>query len=79
MNKVKSYCDSCIHKEVCGKEGCGDPAMVFCDDRITETIPVEWIKEFANVRAANDGMDCYWHFWSEDVLQMIDQWRKENE
>lgn len=43
-----------------------------------EAIPVEWIKEFVNVRAANDGMDCYWHFWGEDVLQMIDQWRKEN-
>lgn len=45
----------------------------------TEAIPIEWIKEFADERALNDGMDCYWHFWGEDALQMIDQWRKENE
>ena len=40
------YCDNCIHKEVCGKEGCGDPATTFCDDRITEAIPVEWVENY---------------------------------
>lgn len=54
------------------------PATAIWAAPTVEAIPVEWIKEFANVRAANDGMDCYWHFWGEDVLQMIDQWRKEN-
>lgn len=39
------YCDNCIHREVCGKEGCGDPAMTFCDDRIAGAIPIEWLKK----------------------------------
>lgn len=44
-----------------------------------KAIPIEWMKKFANERALNDGMDCYWHFWGEDLLQMIEQWEKENE
>lgn len=43
-----------------------------------KAIPIEWMKKFANERALNDGMDCYWHFWGEDLLQMIEQWEKEN-
>ena len=43
-----------------------------------EAIPIEWMKKFANERALNDGMDCYWHFWGTDLLQMIELWEKEN-
>ena len=75
MNK---FCDECLHYSICEKEGKDDPAMVFCDDRIAEAIPVEWMRKFANERALNDGMDCYWHFWGEDLFQMIEHWRKEN-
>lgn len=28
------YCDQCVHKEVCGKEGVGDNAMTYCNDRL---------------------------------------------
>lgn len=44
-----------------------------------KAIPIEWIKEFVNLRATNDGIDGYWHCWGEDVLLMIAQWEKENE
>lgn len=44
-----------------------------------QLIPIEWLKKFANERALNDGMDGYWHFWRTDLLQMIEQWEKENE
>ena len=44
-----------------------------------EAIPIEWLKKYANERALNDGMDCYWHFWGADLLQMIELWEKENE
>lgn len=43
-----------------------------------KAIPVAWLKKYANERALNDGMDCYWHFWEEDLLQMIEKWEKEN-
>ena len=48
-------------------------------DNFKKYISIEWLKKFANERALNDGMDCYWHFWGEDLLQMIEQWEKENE
>lgn len=44
-----------------------------------EAIPIEWIRRYASSKSANDGMDCYWSFWEEDVLKMIDEWEKENE
>lgn len=43
-----------------------------------KAIPIERLKKFANERALNDGMDGYWHFWGTDLLQMIEQWEKEN-
>ena len=27
-----SICDSCIHADVCGKEGAFDEALIYCDD-----------------------------------------------
>lgn len=29
-----SYCDDCLHKEVCGEEGVGDESMTFCRDKV---------------------------------------------
>lgn len=29
-----SYCDTCIHRDVCGVEGANDEATVYCADRI---------------------------------------------
>ena len=43
-----------------------------------EAIPVEWIKKYASKKSYNDGMDCYWHFWEEDILKMLEDWGKEN-
>lgn len=42
-------------------------------------ISIEWIKEYASMKSFNDEMDCYWHFWEDDVLKMVDEWEKENE
>jgi len=45
-----------------------------------KAIPIEWIKEYASNKIFNEEMmDCYWHFWEEDVLKMIDVWEKKNE
>ena len=30
-----SYCDDCLHKEVCGDELCEDEAMISCADKFT--------------------------------------------
>ena len=43
-----------------------------------EAILIQWIKEYAQKKSANDGMDCYWTFWEEDVLRMIEEWEKDN-
>lgn len=40
-------------------------------------IPIEWLKRYA--KSADDGVDCYWHFWAEDLLKMIEDWEAENE
>lgn len=74
MNKVKSYCDNCIHKEVCGKEGCGDPAMVFCDNRITNAIPVEWLIKVMD--AVNDAQN-YADY--ETLNWLLDEWKNNKE
>ena len=29
-----NYCDTCLHKNVCGLEGAGDKAMTFCADKM---------------------------------------------
>ena len=65
------YCDNCIHKEVCGKEGCNDPAMVFCDDMITEAIPFEWIRKYMG--SLPDGGMAY-----ECILAVLERWETEN-
>ena len=50
------------------------------DNQITvEAIPIEWIKRYASEKSYNDGMDCYWHFWEEDILKMLEDWKEENE
>lgn len=49
-----------------------------CDVK-RKMIPIDWIKRYASEKSAHDEMDCYWHFWEEDVLKMIDAWEKENE
>lgn len=43
------------------------------------SIPKEWIKNYASHKASKDLIDCYWHFWEDDVLKMIEEWEKENE
>lgn len=44
-----------------------------------KAIPVEWIKNYASHKASKDLIDCYWHFWEDDVLKMVAEWEKENE
>lgn len=67
-------------KKHSGFEFCYKPVY----DKITdcvevEAIPIEWIKRYASEKSYNDGMDCYWHFWEEDIWKMIEDWEKENE
>lgn len=38
IEESKTLCDDCIHRDVCGDEGCCDPAMVYCRNRITEDV-----------------------------------------
>lgn len=45
---------------------------------IIEAIPIEWIKNYASHKASKDLIDCYWHFWEDDVLKMVADWEKEN-
>ena len=44
-----------------------------------KAITVEWIKNYASHKASKDLIDCYWHFWEDDVLKMVADWEKENE
>ena len=44
-----------------------------------DAIPIEWIKNYASHKASKDLIDCYWHFWEDDVLKMVTAWEKENE
>ena len=50
-----------------------------CNVIRTNVIPIKWIKKYASKKSYDDGMDCYWTFWEEDVLKMIEDWEKENE
>jgi hypothetical protein len=43
-----------------------------------KAIPFEWIKNYASHKASKDLIDCYWHFWEDDVLKMVAEWEKEN-
>ena len=43
-----------------------------------EAIPIDWIKNYASHKASKDLIDCYWHFWEDDVLKMVSDWEKEN-
>lgn len=47
-------------------------------DFLRQSIPIKWIKNYASHKASKDLIDCYWHFWEDDVLQMIADWEKEN-
>ena len=29
-----SYCDNCLHREVCGIENAGDESMTYCCDKV---------------------------------------------
>ena len=44
-----------------------------------KAISIEWIKKYASMKSFNDEMACYWHFWEEDVLKMVEDWETENE
>lgn len=54
-------------------------AYAIDDAPTVKAIPIEWIKEYASMKSFNDEMDCYWHFWEDDVLKMVADWEKENE
>ena len=57
-----------------------DFAWVMLDNQPTvKAIPIEWIKNYASHKASKDLIDCYWHFWEDDVLKMVADWEKENE
>ena len=43
-----------------------------------EAITIKWIKNYASHKASKDLIDCYWHFWEDDVLKMVAEWEKEN-
>lgn len=47
--------------------------------KTVEAITTKWIKNYASHKASKDLIDCYWHFWEDDVLKMIEEWEKENE
>lgn len=51
---------------------------LFDDIPTVKAIPVEWIKNYASHKASKDFIDCYWHFWEDDVLKMIADWEKKN-
>lgn len=44
-----------------------------------EAIPIEWIKNYASHKASKDLIDCYWHFWEDDIYEMIEEWKKAEE
>lgn len=67
MNK---FCDECLYYSICEKEGKDDPAMVFCDDRIAEAIPIEWVL----TRALNSS-----YFNALVLTTLVKEWRAENE
>ena len=48
-------------------------------DLAYNSIPIKWIKNYASHKASKDLIDCYWHFWEDDVLKMVADWEKENE
>lgn len=53
-------------------------AIVCVEKYIKSAIPVEWIKNYASHKASKDLIDCYWHFWEEDVHKMLEDWEVEN-
>ncbi len=69
LDKVVSICDE------------DNNTVIFANIKNAEVkaIPIEWIKEYASMKSFNDEMDCYWHFWEEDVLKMVTAWEQENE
>ena len=37
-DEVKTICDDCVHREVCGDEGAFEPALQYCVNRLTEDV-----------------------------------------
>jgi len=50
-----SYCDDCLHKEVCGEEGVGDESMTFCRDKVISC------EDAISRQAVIDGINSYFH------------------
>lgn len=63
------------------KEMQGETRPSWCplDSKKNRAIPISWIKNYASHKASKDLIDCYWHFWEDDVLKMVSEWEKENE
>ena len=53
------YCDTCLHKEVCGLEGNNEPAIQYCADRLEkQTNTAEWKEKFKQeIEIANKDID----------------------
>lgn len=54
------------------------PSWCPLDSKKNRAIPISWIKNYASHKASKDLIDCYWHFWEDDVLKMVSEWEKEN-
>ena len=52
---------------------------IILDAPTVKAIPINWIKNYASHKASEDLIDCYWHFWEDDVLKMVADWEEENE
>lgn len=52
---------------------------IILDAPTVKAISVKWIKNYASHKASKDLIDCYWHFWEDDVLKMVADWEEENE
>ena len=70
MSEVKTYCDNCIHKEVCGKEGCGDSDMTFCDDKIVKMKRVKITGALYGEIPFDETPDSY--FFPDAIISIID-------
>ena len=58
-----SYCDDCLHKEVCGEEGVGDESMTFCRDKVIsceDTISRQAVLDIQAKYAEHIGATKFW-------------------
>ena len=71
-----SYCDDCLHKEVCGVEGRYDEAMNFCADKLPGVTPADSVIEDIKSEIKSNGIkfDSYDYDMIAvlDVLDIID-------